>query len=229
MTEQRAELLTPLQPQSFFDRLGKSMREAIHAHTPEGRRQEYLKQWQHVLEGINGLPRFELEKRLNDEAGKYTRDRVVRDVLIVAGATAGVTVGAVGVNELRKRDWKMGKLFSDLGAKVTNWTKEAVTNAAAGATKLGLEGVTKAIIEKPDLITDLTSRATQQAVVGVQKATGFPDVQGSLTLAGFNAADAAIGGAEKAVEAHATSAPDRAKANILNFLSNILSLATGNK
>jgi hypothetical protein len=63
-------------------------------HTPEGRRQEYLSKWQHVLEHTTSLPRFELERRLNEEAAKYARDRVTRDLLII-GASAGLGVGGI--------------------------------------------------------------------------------------------------------------------------------------
>ncbi len=108
------------QESSPLTRVSTRVKEWVHTHTPEGRKEEYLDKWQHVLEGVSGLPRYELEKRLNDEAGKYARDRVLRDVFVVAATATGAAAGAVGVLELKKRNWRMGTLFSDLGAKTTN-------------------------------------------------------------------------------------------------------------
>lgn len=212
-----------------LSRVSNRLKEWVHTHTQEGRREEYLEKWEHVLEGVNGLPRFELEKRLNVEAGKYARDRVLRDVFVVAATATGATVGTVGIIELKKRNWQMGKLFSDLGAKATNWTREAVTNAGSAATKLGLESATKAITKNPDLIANLANRATEQAATGFQKAVASEDVKNRLKLAGFDAANAGINGASLAVEAHATAAPDNARAKIMNALSDLFSRALGKK
>lgn len=217
------------QESSPLARVSTRIKEWIHVHTPEGRKEEYLEKWQHVLEGASGLPRFELEKRLNDGASQYARDRVLRDVFVVAATATGATVGAVGIIELKKRNWQMGTLFSDLGAKATNWTKETMTNAASAATKLSLEGASKAIAENPHLITNLASRATEQAATGVQQAASLQEVKAKLELAGFDAADAVINGAKLAVETHASAAPEHVKAGIFSAISNLLSWATGNK
>ncbi len=104
--------------------MGGRIHTLLHAHTPEGRREEYLEKWKHVLEGVNGLPRYELEKRLNDEAGKYARDRVMRDVLVLTATTAGAGVGIAAIVAIKNPDWTR-KLFTDLGAKVSGWAKKS--------------------------------------------------------------------------------------------------------
>lgn len=212
-----------------LSRVSTRVKEWVHTHTPEGRKEEYLSKWNHVMEGVSGLPRFELESRLNDEAGKYARDRVLRDVFVVAATATGATVGAVGIIELKNRNWQMGKLFSDLGAKATNWTKDTMTNTASAATKLGIEGATKAITENPDLIAGLASRATEQAATGVQEAIASPVVNSTLQLAGHDAVAALTDGAMKAVEAQASAAPEHVKAGIFTAFLSLLSRVTGKK
>ncbi len=211
------------QESSPLSRVSTRVKDWIHTHTPEGRREEYLGQWQHVLEGVSGLPRFELEKRLNDEAGKYARGRVLRNVFVVAATATGAVVGAVGIIELKKRNWQMGRLFSDLGAKTTNWAKETVRNAASAATKLGLEGAARAITDQPDLITDLASRATEQAATGVQQAAESTGVQTALATSAFDATSAALQGATAAAESHAKAAPHNFVAMLLKKVSSALS------
>lgn len=226
------ELMSDLMPVNMshevspVPRITTRIKDWLHRHTPEGRKNEYLTKWNHVMEGVNGLPRFELEKRLNDEAKKYARDRVVRDVLVAAAATAGAGVGIASIVALKNPE-RIQRLFTDLGAKVTGWATEKVSNAASEATKASLKGALKAITKNPDLVGDLAHVATEHAATGVQQAAGSTDVQAKLELAGFDAAGAVIDGATIAVQAHAAGAPDSVKATFLRGIANFLGRVSG--
>lgn len=196
----------------------------IHRHTPEGRKDEYLTKWNHVMEGVSGLPRFELEKRLNVEAGKYARDRVTRDVLVVTAATAGAGLSIGGIVALKSP--RIRALFTDLGAKVKNWATEKVSNAASKATKAGLKGALKAITGNPNLVGDLAHVATEHAAAGLQQAVASDDVQNRLKLTGFDASVAAIDGAKTAVETQIEAAPDHVKGKVLDFFSQLVKRVT---
>ncbi len=219
-------LPTQSKESSSVSRVITRIKDAVHLHTPEGRKQEYLSKWNHVMEGVNGLPRFELEKRLNDEAEKYARDRVVRDVLVAAAATAGAGVGIASIVALKNPE-RIQRLFTDLGAKVTGWATEKVSNAASEATKASLKGALKAITRNPDLVGDLAHVATEHAATGVQEAAASPDVQARLELAGLDTAGALIDGATKATVAKASAFPATTEAGVLNFISRLLKRATG--
>lgn len=211
---------------SPVSRITTRIKDWVHLHTPEGRKEEYLTKWNHVMEGVNGLPRFELEKRLNDEAGKYARDRVLRDIVVASAATAGAGLGIAGIVALKNPEITR-KLFTDLGAKVTGWATEKVTNAASEATKAGLKGALKAITGNPDLVGNLAHVATEHAATGAQTAAASADVQAKLELAGFDAAGAVIDGATKATVAKASAFPATTEAGVLNFISRLLNRATG--
>lgn len=219
---------TPLKESSPVSRVITRIKDAIHAHTPEGRREEYREKWSHVLEGTRGLPRFELERRLGEEADKYARDRVVRDIVVAAVATAGFGLGIGGIVAWRNQSG-IRELFQQYGAKVKTWTEQTITNAAARATDLGLQSVTRTIKTKPILVTNLVKEAATQAATGLQQAAESQSVKATLQLTGYDAGGALFEGAMKAGEAHLSAAPDQAGSKIMNFISTLLSRATGKK
>lgn len=218
-------LPTPVKEFSPVSRVIARIKEALHRHTPEGRREEYREKWNQVLEGTKGLPRFELERRIGQEADKYARDRVTRDVFVVAAATAAAGLGIGGIVAW-KNQARMKELFSQFGANVKSWTEQTIANAAAKATKLGLEGAARTIRNQPNLVAGIAGDATTQAAIGLQEAVASAEVQNRLKLVGLDAATATIDGAKTAVETQIKTAPDQARARILNFFSNLLSRAT---
>lgn len=170
MPESVDQTLLPPPESSPVSRIITRVKNAVHRHTPEGRREEYREKWSHVLENAKGLPRFELERRLTEEANKYARDRVIRDVLIVTALTGGAVAGAIGVNTLRKKDWNLSKLFTDLGVSVRNHAESVVTKAAEMVTTSAIKGATESIANNPNLVSDLAQRAAHEAIHGTAKA-----------------------------------------------------------
>lgn len=249
MPELTLDQLTSLPPpeSSPVSRIITRIKESIHRHTPEGRREEYREKWSHVLEGTKGLPRFELERRLSEEADKYARDRVVRDIVVAAVTTAGVGLGIGGIVALRNQSG-IRELFQQYGAKVKTWTEQTIANAAAGITEFGLKGAAKIITDKPDLVTSLAQKATKQMLQGGENAVTTTDhirkisntaakqvANGIATAAAgdsvklkiaetaFDVTHAAATGAEGAVKTYASVAPNNALSSILTFFSNLLS------
>lgn len=205
--------------------ISSRMRNWIHRHALEGRKEEYLSKWNHVMEGVSGLPRFELEKHLSDEASKYARDRVIRDVLVAAAATVGTGVGIADIVALKNPE-RIRKLFMDLGAKVAGWATEKATSAASEAAKAGLKGTIRAIKGKgsPDLVTQLAREATTQAATGVQQAAENNGVQTAIATAAFDTTSMALQGVTAAAEAHVLAAPKSLMARLLYRVSSALSL-----
>lgn len=169
MPESVDQTLLPPPESSPMSRVINRIKDAVHAHTPEGRRQEYLAKWSHVLEETKGLPRFELERRLNSEAGKYARDRVIRDVVVVTALTGGAVAGTLGLRELSKRNWDLKGLFQALGANIRNRTESVVGMTAEVVVTGAMKGVGKTFEQNPNLVTDLAERAAEQAMNGIKK------------------------------------------------------------
>ncbi|MEK7543926.1 MAG: hypothetical protein AAB557_03595 [Patescibacteria group bacterium] len=245
-------LTPPPQESSPASRVITRIKNAIHVHTPEGRREEYREKWSHVLEGAKGLPRFELERRIGQEADTYARDRVLRDVFVAAAATAAAGLGIGGIVAWRNQS-RIRELFQEYGGKVKTWSEQTITNAAAKATRLGLEGVTQTITKHPEHVSTLAERLTTQAATGAgdalrknpnlvgnivastidqatttaQETVATPQVQNKVKLIGFDLTSAAVEGATKAAESHAASAPPKIWGKILEAFGGLLTRATG--
>lgn len=166
MPESVDQALLPPPESSPVSRVINRIKNAVHTHTPEGRREEYREKWNHVLEGTKGLPRFELERRLGQEANKYARDRVIRDVLVVTALTGGAVAGVLGINELRKKDWNLSKLFTDLGASIGKRAEDVIINATKATTTVAIKGATRAIEANPDLVSNLAQRVADEGLKG---------------------------------------------------------------
>ena len=210
-------------------RVATRINEWISRHTPKGREQEYLGKWSHVLEGIQGPARYELEKRLAADAAKYARNRVVRDVLVAVAATGGLVVGALGVNELRKRGWNIGGLFTDLGASLTHRTKDIVTGVSKTATTWAMTGAGQAITDNPHLVGGMVSQATEQATEALREAAQSPNVHRDLRAAGAQLAGAVADGAANELKARTSALPLNTRAGILSAVSDFLSRFTAKK
>ncbi|MDP1721617.1 MAG: hypothetical protein Q8L37_00240 [Candidatus Gottesmanbacteria bacterium] len=223
MPELNIDQLVTLPPQeaSPVSRIITRIKEAVHRHTPEGRREEYREKWSHVLEGTKGLPRFEIERRLTVETDKYARDRVLQDVFIAAVATAGVGLGIGGIVAWNNQP-RIQELFQKYGAKIKTWTEQTIKHSAESAVKSVLSGAVDAI-KSTDHVQILATEATRQGAAGVAAAVADQTVKLSVAETAFDLTHAALTGADGAVKTYASAAPNNALSRVLSFLSNLLS------
>lgn len=152
----------------------------FHRHTLAGRREEYFRKYDHVLAETQGVTRYKLEQKLEQDADRYAKRKVALDIFgvaIIAGASAFT------INELRKGTLKQTLLLIrdrivELGDQATALVHDTVGTIKSAAdrsltrvgAKLG-DGFGRGML--PHVETALDMAQQKAAGIGEQAATGM--------------------------------------------------------